>query len=192
MGIYNYLAASEQCSKCGNLVYFPEIQFKYGLCRSEKYLVGFKVDQDINDVTSSASKNLGRIVVDGIGKCPECFQWNNFALELIDSLIVGVRQATRTKLRFSISATITLLATNGRSGPIRSGYQCPMKINEEHWECLLMFAGPNISPGETRSGVIIQFLSPEAVSQRLTDNSTFYLTEGKIIGSGNVDVCHHP
>jgi hypothetical protein len=87
---------------------------------------------------------------------------------------------------FSIQAKIHLIPTGGRKTPIHSGYRCPAHIGNEHWDCLLTFEG-EIAPGQTKSGVTIQFLSPEVVREKLSKGSVFYLTEGKIVGSVQVE-----
>ena len=91
---------------------------------------------------------------------------------------------------FYVLATIHLLAENGRKTPIKSGFKCPMRIGNEHWDCYVTFDGDSIALGETRSGVKIEFLSPESVSERLTENSVFYFVEGRVVASGTVDVCY--
>lgn len=94
-------------------------------------------------------------------------------------------------MMFSIIATITLVAKGGRRGPIKSGYQCPMLIENEHWDCYVTFSGGLIYPGDTRSGVKIEFLSPDQVAKKLRVHSTFHFTEGpRIVVTGSVDQCN--
>ncbi len=191
MGSYNYLAADAECSKCGCTSYFPEIQFKYGLCRTVKYLIGFEIEHDLTPVGAAKATVPGRTTVGGLGCCPNCNQIADFELEIVDSVIIDVRSVRSMKSKlFSILATVMLVPVGGRNGPIKSGYKCPMLIGDEYWDCYVTFEGDMIFPGESRSGVNIQFLSPEAVSERLTENSVFYLTEGKVVASGTVDVCY--
>lgn len=190
MAITSYLATFAQCSNCDYLMHFSKIQFEVGRLVSGR--TGFEVEQDLDIDGNLPIEAFGRAIFEGFGKCPNCALVSEFLLEIIDSLIVGVTPAKKMKLHFAISATLQLVA-GGRSGKIKSGYRCPMQIEGEYWDCHVIFNGRWIYPGETRSNVVIQFLSPEAASERLTTESIFYLTEGtKIVASGKVDDCYRP
>lgn len=90
---YDYLSADARCTSCGMESYFPEIQFKSGICKGIKYLVGSEVE--LKPVTwrtmNQPQPPVGvRYTVEGIGTCPQCHQIVEFEIGMMDSVILDV------------------------------------------------------------------------------------------------------